>query len=264
MLQTTISTAKKAGKFLLDNFRKDFSLIKNRSLAKEISTKYDKEADKIIISEITKKFPAHGLLTEESGLIENNKLSKSEYLWIIDSLDGTSNFSLGNPFFAVSIALMKKSKLVIGVVYAPFLDELYVAEKGKGATLNGREIHVSEITELKNSYLVSCEGGDKSNKRHAQVNYLFHPEIKDMRKLGSAALEACFVASGRAEAYITFNISSWDVAASILIVEESGGKATDFSGNKWKPVQSDVVISNGILHEKILERINQIDIKTVN
>ena len=251
MLQTAITSAKESGKFLLYNFRKDSSLVKNRSLAKEISTKYDKESDRIIIAEITKRFPEHSLLTEESGLTDN----KSEYLWIIDSLDGTSNFSLGNPFFAVSIALAKSNELILGVVYAPFLDEIYIAEKGKGAFLNGKPIHVSEISELKNSYLVSCEGGDKSNKRHAQINYLFHPDIKDMRKLGSAALEACFVASGRAEGYITFNISPWDVAAGVIIVEESGGTATDFSGNKWKPAESDVLISNGILHDIILRKI---------
>ncbi len=251
MKQFTIDTAKKAGQYLLQNFKKDKSLLKERGVAKDLSTKYDKESDRIIIEQIKSKYPDHNILTEESGEFNNN----SNYTWIVDSLDGTSNFAAQNPFFSVSIALVKNNKPILGVVYAPFLDELFYAEEGKGAFRNNQKIKVSDINKLSSSYLVACEGGDKTNERLAQLHAKIHPTVKDMRKLGSAAIEGCFVASGRADAYFTLNIAPWDIAAAIIIVQEAGGKVTLFNGKEWTPKRQDVILSNGLVHEEIIKLV---------
>ena len=251
MKETAVEIAKETGKYLLDNFRKDDTLKQERGLSKEVTTKYDKECDKLIIERIRKEFPEHGLITEESG----DMSSKSPFVWIVDSLDGSGNFASGNPFFSVSIALMKENELILGVVYAPFLQELYVAEKGKGATLNGHRIEVSNIEGLEKAYVVACEGGSKSNARMADVFSKIYPNVKDMRKLGSAAIECGFVASGRADAYVTLSIYPWDVAAGVLLVREAGGQVSDFEGAPWESRQSDVICSNGMVHKDILKKI---------
>lgn len=253
MKKFAISVAKTAGVFLLQSFKKDQSLVKKRGTAKEVHLLQDVKSDKLIIKEIQRKFPSHNLLTEESGFI--NK--KSDYTWIIDPLDGSTNFARGNPFFAVSIALMKKKEILIGVVFAPFLKELYVAEKGEGAYLNGKKLHVSNISTLSRSYLVSCEGGEATNKNIARINARFHRLVKDLRKLGSAALESASVACARSEAYIVRQISPWDVAAGVLLVEEASGKVTDFAGKPWSATTSNLVFSNGKMHSQILRRISK-------
>lgn len=251
MKQFAISLSKKAGNFLLQNFRKDRSLTKKRGMAKEVHLPQDIKSDKLIISEIKRRFSKHNILTEESGFIDK----KSDYTWVIGPLDGSTNFARGNPFFAVSIALMKDNDIILGVINAPFLKELYVAERGKGAYLNGKKIQVSNKSKLGECYFVSCEGGDAANVKIAKINAKFHPLVKDLRKLGSAALESASVATGGAEAYIVRQISTWDVAAGVLLVEEAGGKVTDFAGKLWKPVKSNLVFSNGKVHEKIVRRL---------
>lgn len=254
MKDIAIMIAKKAGDYLLNNFRKDESLLKKRGMSKEIITEYDKESDRIIIEELRKNFPEHNYLTEESGEFDNG----SDKTWIIDSMDGSGNFASGNPFFSVSIALVKNDEPIIGVIYAPFLGELYVAEKGQGATLNGESIGVSDVSELSQIYTVTCEGGSKSNARLANIYAQIYPKMKDMRKIGSAAIEGGYVASGRADAYLTLNISPWDVAATVLIAKEAGGKATDFSGNKWTPDNCDLLITNGVMHDEMLALLKEL------
>lgn len=246
-----VRTALKAGRFLLRNFKKDASLLRERGVAKEITTRFDEESDALIRREIERVFPHHNLLTEENGFTDK----RSEWTWIIDSLDGTGNYAVGNPFFAVSIALAKNNELVLGVVNAPFLKELFVAEKGKGAFLNGKRIHVSKTSELEKSYVVACEGGEKTNARIARINAALHPRVKDLRKLGSAALEGAWVACGRADAYVTTQICVWDVAAAVLLVKEAGGKVTDFNGAPWSAAarQSDALFSNAALHDEFLK-----------
>jgi myo-inositol-1(or 4)-monophosphatase len=152
---------------------------------------------------------------------------------------------------------MKNDTLMVGVVYAPFLNELFSAERGKGAYLNGKRIHVSSITALSKCYIVSCEGSERT-KRIAQIDAYFHPKVNDLRKLGSAALEGCWVASGRAEAYIVTRIYPWDVAAAVLIAREAGGNVTFFDGKPWQPICGDVVFSNGNMHGKIVKRLRTI------
>ncbi|MBT5016736.1 inositol monophosphatase [Candidatus Peregrinibacteria bacterium] len=249
MKNVALKAAKQAGDYLLSNFRKDPKLMLKRGSAKDVVTKYDKESDQMIRREIEAIFPDHNLVTEEGGEFDRN----SEYTWLVDSLDGTGNFAVGNPFFAVSIGVMKGKELVLGVIYAPYLNELYVAEKGKGAYLNGQKLTVSEVAMLKDSYVTSCEGGDSERKQLNPINSRLYPKVQDLRKLGSAALECAWVASGRAEAYFTTKICNYDVAAGVLLVEEAGGKVSDFEGRWWQPIQDGFLFSNELVHEELLQ-----------
>ncbi len=251
MKNVALKAAKEAGDYLLANFRKDPELMLKRGSAKDVVTQYDKESDRMIRAEIEAVFPDHNLVTEEGGEFDRN----SEYTWLVDSLDGTGNFAVGNPFFAVSIGVMKGKELVLGVIYAPYLNELHVAEKGKGAYLNGQRLQVSEVASLSEAYVTSCEGGDKDRTRLNSVNSVLHPAVHDLRKLGSAALECAWVASGRAEAYFTTKICNYDVAAGALLVEEAGGKVSDFQRRWWQPIKDDFLFSNGKVHEELLQVI---------
>lgn len=243
---------KRAGDTLIKCFREDKRLLNLRSTAKEAITKYDKEIDNLIIKEVKSYYPHHSLLTEEGGLVEGDP----DWLWVVDSLDGTGNFANFNPFFCVCIALRHKNDLLLGAIYAPAIDEFYLAEKEKGAYLNGKRIHVSEITELSQAYLIYCEGGEKDRKRTGNILSKVYPYVTDMRKLGSAGIEAAWVAAGRGEAYYTTKIEPWDVAAGVLLVQEAGGKVSDFQGNPWKPITSDLLFSNGKVHQNILSLIS--------
>lgn len=242
------SLARKAGDTLLKHFRQDWALLKERSTAKEAATKYDKEVDKLIIEGIKRHYPHHSLLTEESGFLPDDP----DWLWIVDSLDGTGDFANFNPFFSVCLALMHQSELLLGVIYAPAIDEFYFVEKGQGAYLNGVKIQVSDVSDLDQSYIFYCEGGDKNRGRTGELLHKVYPRVTDIRKLGSAGLETAWVAAGKGEAYFSTRIEPWDVAPGVLLVQEAGGKVSDFQGNPWKPQTSDLLFSNKKLHEKIL------------
>ena len=243
--------AREAGNALLGYFRRDWSLLKERSTAKEAATKYDKEIDSLIIGEIKKHYPQHSLLTEENGWVRND----TDWLWIVDSLDGTGDFANFNPFFSVCIALMYKNELVLGAIYAPAIDEFYFAEKDQGAYLNKINIRVSDIRDLNQSYIFYCEGGEKDRTRTAKLIEQVYPKVIDMRKLGSAGLETAWVAAGKGEAYFTTRIDPWDVAPGVLLVSEAGGMVTDFRGNPWRLGKNDLLFSNGKLHQELLSLI---------
>jgi myo-inositol-1(or 4)-monophosphatase len=253
MRDFTVRLAQKAGGALLEAFQRDQGSIALRSTAKEAASRYDKLIDRLIIEEISKALPRHSILTEESGYHK----AVDEWLWIIDSLDGTGNFSNHNPFFAVCIALLHRGELTLGVVYAPALNELYLAEKGKGAYLNGVKLGVSNIDELNGSYIIYCEGGCKDQERSVNLLQRVYPQVTDIRKLGSAGLETAWVASGRAEAYFTTDIEPWDVAAGVLLVSEAGGKTSDFNGNPWRRECGDYLFSNGHVHPRLLELLQR-------
>ncbi len=245
--------AKKAGMLLLREFKKKRSHA--RFSPKEAKTTYDKASELLIKKLIRKKYPEHSILAEETGYEERD----ASYLWIVDPLDGTSNFINGNAFFAVSIALQIENELKCSAIYAPFLKEFYFAERGKGSFLNGKRIRVSKIDDLKKSYLVCCEGGFKNRKKLSLLWQKLIANSLDFRKLGSAALECAFVACGRADAYITTQIPTYDVAAGVLLVEEAKGKVSDFQGNAWELKQSNFLASNSKLHEKLLRIVKNFD-----
>jgi myo-inositol-1(or 4)-monophosphatase len=246
------SLARKAGDTLMKYFRQDWALLKERSTAKGAATKYDKEVDRSIIEDIKRHYPRHSLLTEESGLFQGDP----DWLWIVDSLDGTGNFADFNPFFSVCIALMHQNELLLGAIYAPAIDEFYFAEKGKGAYLNRVKIQVSDISDLSQSYILYCEGGDKDRGRTGELLQKVYPRVTDIRKLGSAGLETAWVAAGKGEAYFSTKIEPWDVAPGVLLVQEAGGKVSDFQGNPWKPQTGDLLFSNKKLHENILSLLS--------
>lgn len=243
--------ATKAGDVLVDHFGKDRELVKLRTSVKEAVTTYDKMVDELIVEEIRGKYPDHSLLTEESGLLKGD----ADWLWIVDSLDGTSNFANLNPFFSVCIALMHRNELLLGAIYAPAIDEFYLAEKGKGAYLNQRRIQVSEVSDLGQSYVLYCEGGEKDRSRTGNILSKVYPRVMDLRKLGSAGLEIAWVAAGKGEAYFTTKIEPWDVAAGVLLIREAGGQVTDFGGNPWKLETSDLLFSNRKVHPSMLDLV---------
>jgi len=247
-----VQVARKAGNVLLQGFRRDQASIFLRNTAKGAASSYDKLVDRLITAEISKAYPRHSLLTEESGYHQ----AGDEWLWIVDSLDGTGNFSNHNPFFSVCIALMHRGELTLGVIHAPALNEFYLAERDKGAYLNGVKLGVSTIGDLNRNYIIYCEGGSKDRDRTGRLLQSVYPHVTDIRKLGSAGLETAWVASGRGEAYFTTAIEPWDVAAGVLLVEEACGMVSDFSGNPWKPERGDFLFSNGRVHEALLELLH--------
>lgn len=243
---------KEAGEMALEFFKKEKSLISLRGTSKEVVTKYDKLLDNFLIEKIREKYPNHNLLTEESGFLKG----KSDYLWIIDSLDGSSNFANKNPLFSICVALMKKRKLIFSSIYAPAINEFYFSQKGKGAFLNGKKIKVSKTFELSQSYILFCDGHEKNREKITKIFSRIFPKVKDLRKIGSAGIEIGWVASGRAEAFFVTKIDPWDVAAGVLLLKEAGGKITDFFGNPWQLESKNLLFSNKKIHPKILKLIS--------
>ena len=253
MKEYAVELAKRAGTVLLQGF-KSLAFIKNESKdPRQLVTKFDLESEKIIIGGIERKYPHHNILSEEAGFINKG----SNYTWIVDPLDGTGNFTKKNPFFSISIALLYKKELILGILYAPVLDELYTTERRKGAFLNNNTISVSTTHEVNKSSIVSCEGSDKNITRHTKLFRGIRPIVLDMRKLGSAAIESAWVACGRAEAYIVTKINPSDIAAGVILVKVAGGNVTDFKGRSWNFNKSDLILSNGKIHETLLVKINE-------
>ena len=233
-LQFAQDVAHRASKELLSTFMKQKPSV--RCLPKTVKTVYDEVSDSLICKSIEKKFPSHSYLTEETGL----RKKRSDYLWIIDPLDGTGNYVNSNPFFAVSIALWVKQRPLLGVIEAPAIGEQFYAFRDKGAwvyNMRNKKLGcscVSQAKDVASSYLVICDGGEQDLKKVSNILNQFYPKARDMRKLGSAALESAWVGTGRADAYITPHISLWDVAAGILFVKEAGGRILDFSLKPYK------------------------------
>lgn len=217
-LEDAIVAAKLAGKYLRETYYKGNVQMEFKS-QKEIVTNADKGAEKIILDYLMEKYPTHKFISEESKL----KDVESDFVWYIDPLDGTTNFFYRIPYFNVSIALEHRKHGFIGVVYDPINDELFYAVRNQGAFLNGNKIKPNEITNLKVAFITSCHGRD-SNQIDTFINLMkkFKHEARDMRKLGSAALELCSVACGRTNAFIGYGTKPWDVKAGLLIARESG------------------------------------------
>ncbi len=244
--------SKISGDELLKNFNKEKDLISLRQNSKEVVTKYDKEIDSLIIKEIEKKYPEHNILAEESGLKDNG----SDYLWIIDSLDGSGNFANKNPLFSVCIALLFKNNLILGVTYAPAIDEFYFAKKGEGAFLNKKRIKVSETKNLKNSYIYFCDGHEKDKDKLSKDLSLVFKNVIDLRKIGSAGVETGWVASGRADGFLIFKGDPWDLASGVLIIEEAGGKVSSFKNEPWVIKEGSYIFSNNKIHKNLINLLN--------
>src|ERR1700728_2223129 len=224
----------------------------------DLVTVADRTAEKLIRERLAKVFPDHGVYGEEG----TRERMEGEYRWYVDPLDGTTNFAHGFPHFCVSLGLEQRPAgiapdqdgvLVAGVIYDPMRDELYTAERGRGAWLNAKPLHVTRTRVLAES-LVST--GFPSRKRHDSPNIHFYHEFTlrshGVRRAGSAALDLAYVAAGRLEAFWEFNLNPWDTAAGILLVEEAGGRVTDFAGGHFRIDSREILGSNGGIHEELL------------
>lgn len=251
MQKFIINLLKEAGKILKDGFYKELFRVDQRTTSKQAASFYDKLIDQFLIDKILQKFPSHNLLTEESGYIHNDV--NSPYLWIIDSLDGTGNFANSNPLFSICLAVFYNFQPLMGFVYIPLTDELFWAKKGKGAFLNNKPIKVSSIKEINQSYGIYCEGHLQNKKKLVQIINKIYPQVIELRKIGSAGIEICYVASGRADFYFTTQIDIWDIAAGTIILQEAGGKVTNFKGKKFKLQRGNYIFSNKILHSKLVK-----------
>ncbi|MFH1586310.1 MAG: inositol monophosphatase family protein [Candidatus Diapherotrites archaeon] len=250
--EAAVNAALKAGKIIMEYYQKP-KTIEHKGII-DLVTEADKLSEKKIISEIKKEFPDHGFVGEEGEAIE----SSSDYKWIIDPIDGTTNFAHNIPFFCVSIALQKKNELILGVVLNPVTNDLYVAEKGRWATLNNKKINVSKTDKLIDSIIVFGFPyvGDEKIRKIIDDQHKLHGKIQAGRRFGAAALDLCYVASGLAEGFYEYSLKPWDVAAGSLIVKEAGGKVTDFRGDS-KEIATDIVASNGKIHGQLMELIGE-------
>ncbi|MBI5493082.1 MAG: inositol monophosphatase [Deltaproteobacteria bacterium] len=243
-----VKIARQAGLFLKENIGRAGKV--EFKGAVNIVTEADKKSEALIISELQKNFPGHGILTEESAEIR----SASEYKWIIDPLDGTTNYAHGFPFFCVSIGFEASGRMVFGVVYDPVLDELFTAGEGMGAELNGKPIKVSGVSSLDRSLLATGFPYDLRTSRENNLDHFsnFTLRAQAIRRAGSAALDLCYVASGRFDGYWEMRLRPWDVAAASLIVKEAGGEITDFSGSPFSIYGNECLASNGLIHGEML------------
>jgi myo-inositol-1(or 4)-monophosphatase len=249
--------AREAGALLLQYFHQKLK-IEYKGEA-DLVTAADRASETLIRERIGKQFPSHDVLGEEQGLSDHG----GEYRWYVDPLDGTTNFAHGYPVFCVSLALERRSaqstSRVSAVVYDPTRDELFSAEQGRGAQLNGKPIEVSKIARL-NECLVAT--GFPSHKRHKNPNIYFYHQITlhthGVRRAGSAALDLCNVACGRFDGFWEFNLNPWDTAAGALIVEEAGGKVSRFDGSAFLLDSRETLASNGTVHDALVSEFAQI------
>jgi len=245
--------AREAGALLMQYFDQNIK-IEYKGEA-DLVTAADRKSETLIRDRIRTLWPSHDVLGEEEGLRDTG----SEYRWYVDPLDGTTNFAHGFPVFCVSMALQHKNETIAGLCYDPTRDELFAAERGKGAFLNQSQIHVSKISKLAESLLGT---GFPSHKRHKNPNIHFYHQITlrthGLRRAGSAALDLCSVAAGRFDGFWEFNLNPWDTAAGVLIVQEAGGKVTDFQGGPFQLNSRETLASNGLLHDGLISEFQQI------
>jgi len=213
-------------------------------------TNVDIESERLIIPMIKKNFPQHRFLSEELGRVSGRK----DYVWIIDPLDGTHNYAYGQPAFGLSIALAHMKEVILGVINLPFYGELFYAEKGNGAYLNGELIHPSNVNKLSEAYILYDPQLHKRDDMFDNVSKLY-PKCFTLRIIGCAVVDACSVASGRAEARIWHKTKTVDVAAGTLIVKEAGGEATDFNGNPYTLGSTEVIVSNAKIHDELVDAL---------
>jgi len=251
VLDAAIEIAQEAGRVLLAHRGVDFELKGDYDLI----TAADRASEELIVKRLRQRFPTHGIVAEEGGRAEMN----AEVRWYVDPLDGTTNFAHGFPMWNVTLALAHRGEVVAGVVYDPLNRELFTAERGAGARLNGARIHVSRAGSLADSLLST---GFPSRKRHQNVNIHFYYQLAmlshGVRRGGSAAIDLAYVACGRLDGFWEFGLNPWDMAAGTLLIEEAGGKVSGMRGEALDLHGRYVVADNGILHPELLELFDEI------
>lgn len=254
MIEDIKYIAQTAGEIIRGYFGKNFS-VEFKSDVKNLVTQADKESEKAIIEFIKKKYPLHGILAEESG----SQSKESDYLWVIDPLDGTSNFAHGLPIFSVSIGLQFKREIVAGVVYDIMRDKLYSAEKGSGAFRDNVRISVSKNSIIEKSFLVTgFPYNINENPENAFEKFIaMTKSARAVRRLGSAAIDFCYVAEGVFDGFWEVHLNPWDICAGKLLVEEAGGVVTDFIGQPIDIFDKTILASNGIIHKKMISILRE-------
>lgn len=275
LLKVAKEAAYEAGEIQLSYFGKKKEIF-HKSNEFDLVTVADKKSEEKILSIIETNFPEHDFLGEEGGLRAKTEMrtlpdrnavsgeqpseglyenKDSEYLWIVDPLDGTTNFAHDFPHFAVSIGLVKNGEIIMGVVYDPFKNELFQAAKGTGAFINSKPVEVSKISGLNKSLLAT--GFPASKGKTLEENFTYFKEFicrsQAVRRPGSAALDLCYVAAGRLDGFWELNLSPWDVVAGACIVREAGGKITNFDSEEFNPYIKNIIASNSLIHEQIKE-----------
>ena len=247
---------REAGALLRDYYRRGVEAEYKGDV--DLVTEADRASEKLIVERLHAVFPEHGVYGEEGTRSNIDR----EYRWYIDPLDGTTNFAHGFPVFCVSMGLEHRApsllptqdgEVVAGVIYDPLRDELFTAEKGKGAYLNGASIHVSRVADLAEALLAT---GFPSRKRHDNPNIHFYQEFTlrshGVRRPGAAALDLAYTACGRLDAYWEFNLNPWDTSAGALLVTEAGGRMSSFDGNPFRLDSKEVLATNGLLHDELV------------
>lgn len=261
-LSTAVKAARLAGELILNSLGRISKDDVSMKQASDFVTRVDKDSEQIIIKTIKNSFPDHSFLAEESG-----KESDSEhYRWIIDPLDGTTNYIHGYPMFSVSIALEYKGEIILGVIFDPLRNEIYTAEKGRGAFLNGKPVKVSSVSSLKNSLITT---GFPFRKKEMIDMYLklfrnIFYKVSDIRRAGSAALDLAHLACGRCDGFFEIGLSPWDIAAGSLLIKEAGGVVTDFGGEEDYLLTGNVVAGSPALHKEILEEVKKVFKETID
>lgn len=254
MLDFTIQTARDAGRILIERFGRPLQISRKGDI--DIVTEADLAAERLIIERIRNHFPRHAVLAEESGASAppSGDEQQSEYKWIIDPLDGTTNYAHGYPCFCVSIALERRGgEIMLGVVYDPTRDELFAAERGGGATLNGRPIQVSQTEDLNSALL--CTGFPYNVREQAEfarhfTNFIMKAQA--VRRDGAAAIDLAYVAAGRFDGFWEDDLKPWDSAAGLLLIEEAGGRVSRYDGTPFTIYTPPIVASNTRLHDRML------------
>lgn len=253
MLNIAVRAARVAGNIIGKGFESQTDLLTQAKGDNDYVTRIDKEAEQAIIHKIKQSYPDHSFVGEEGGIVEGD----NDFKWVIDPLDGTTNFIKGIPHFAVSIALMHKGRLDQGVVFDPLRGELFTASKGKGAQLNGFRLRASKAKELSQTILATAfpfKNKDTLPEYQAGFNKIFM-QAGDIRRSGSAALDLAYVAAGRYDGYWERGIKPWDIAAGELLVRESGGLVTDFSGGNDPMHKGEIVAGSAKVVQTLVKHL---------
>ena len=251
-INVMVKACRKAAKPIIRDFGEIEKLQVSIKGPGDFVTASDKKAEKILIEELGKARPNYSILSEEVGEIKNDE----EFKWIIDPIDGTSNFLHGIPHFAISIGLEKNNEIICGIVFDPIKDETFVAEKGNGSYLNNQRIRVSSRSKLKNCIIFT--GGPRSESKNKDLAMEEYKKISSkvlipIRKMGSASLDIAYVAAGRCDGFWQRNLNYWDVAAGIILVKEAGGFVTDFKGESGYIENKTILVTNSRINEEMME-----------
>ncbi len=246
-LSAAVEIAQEAGKTLIEELSRPPE-IRYKGDEVDLVTQADRRSEQLIVSRLTHHFPGHAILAEEG----TGRDTASDFRWHVDPLDGTTNFAHGYPCFSVSIGLEHRGNLLAAVVFNPYYNELFAAARGEGATLNGEKISVSRIRSVATSLL--CTGFPQRHRKSSK-NLYFYGEFTQrshgVRRDGSAALDLACVAAGRFDGFWEFGLNQWDVAAGVLLLEEAGGKVTDFDGQPYQLGGPVILATNGLIHEEM-------------